>query len=318
MSDAEYFRSICRDSSHWVGLIRDLRSPKRHGETMRMLYQLETDGWGPLFPLHHLAELLQHGNEQKATQRLLTLRTARTLDTIRGLSEFGVGSVGDALGRGLCAVTNTRRANADEVVKKCQAGIVQPVSAEDICATCLPRLSDVRQRWSARAQRSREISMFSRAKILDQSKAPFNQNGKALSPEEVRAHLKALEPKLEEKLSVRRDPRASDAEVASAATQFVESLAASAGDIAQSAAPDDAMRPLRNLTQAGAAECRAVGALQVFMRFLHNVAIILLHGNALSVALSMLRQDKFPTWIVHRAVIRHRLILPKFNLSKVA
>lgn len=69
-------RLVALDTSHWNGVVQDANSSDR--DKRRRAHQfterLADSGWIPLFAFHHLAEMMQHDNEELVDRRLRFLR----------------------------------------------------------------------------------------------------------------------------------------------------------------------------------------------------------------------------------------------------
>ena len=69
-------RTVALDTSQWNGITQDMMSSDREKRRQagHFIVGLIAGGWIPVFAFHHLAELMQHADDDLADKRLMLLR----------------------------------------------------------------------------------------------------------------------------------------------------------------------------------------------------------------------------------------------------
>lgn len=297
---------VALDSSHWSNLTVDLRSGKHRDATLRRLKAFEANGGVFVFTFHHLMELIQHENEAECRGRLEALRSVSNLTTVVSAHGEGAGSIADVVGRELRAALNAPDSTAQDVLASVRSNVFEPTSGDAISAWFLPQFDAVRQEFLARPKRSREIAAISQAQTLDRSRDKLDLNAKGNSLPQAQRKFEAMRGQLAAELVSRRQDRSSETEAIANADAFVDDLLQDAPSLVQHATPWDGILAMAGLTRQDAEGMRTVGELTDLAHFRRLLSI---SGRSIGIsneAYVKARQDQFPTWLIHRAYLRHR------------
>lgn len=297
---------VALDSSHWSNLTRDLRSAKHRDATLRRLGAFEAAGGVFVFTFHHLTELVQHENEAECRGRLEALRSVSNLTTVVSAHGEGAGSIADVVGRELRAALHAPDTTSQTVLENVRSNVFEATSGEAIAAWFLPRFEAVRQDFLARPKRNREIAAISQAQTLDRSRDTLDLDAKGNPLPLAQEKFEAMRGRLAAELVSRRQDRSSEAEATANANAFVDDQLQGAPNLVQHANPWDGILAMAGLTRQDVEGMRTVGELTDLAHFRR-----LLRISARSIGISdeecvRARQDQFPTWIIHRAYLRHR------------
>ncbi|MDR3385438.1 MAG: hypothetical protein P4L92_00170 [Rudaea sp.] len=300
-------RFISLDTSHWVGLCRSLGDKASNPSAARALRKLSAEGWILAMSLHQVQELLAHKDERLAIARLSTLRHVLTMATIAGVDDNDMpGSVVDVQRLEIMAAIHHPTFDAQAVRQNARAAVFRVTTGDAVVEAIMPLAHVIREHTLARQARTRETASISQATVLDGSRMPFDLNGAARSSSGVAAHCDDLSERLAKELAERGDPRITDPR--GAAKEFVDSIAAHRQDIVGSAQPVAEILKIAGLTVEDVASFKNVGQIAELSHFRRNIGIASDGTGIAADELRHLSQERLPTWVVHRALLRHRAV----------
>jgi hypothetical protein len=300
-------RFFSLDTSHWVGLLISLGEKASRSAAIRRLRKLFEEGWLPAISFHQIQELLAHDDERVAISRLSALRHVPTLATIGEMDSDGApGSIVEVQRKEILAAVD-RPTDQAQAVRQCvRASVFRVTTGDAVVEAMMPVASFIREHTLATRARTRAISSISQATVLDQDNMPFHLNGVARSLPEIASHFAGLSVALANELAERGDHRLVNP--VDVAKEFVDDLTSHTPNIAGSDRPVVEILKLAGLTPEDVLSCKTVGQVTDLAHFRRNVEIATKNAGIAASAVRSLSQDRVPTWVVHRALQRHRAV----------
>jgi hypothetical protein len=300
-------RFFSLDTSHWDGLLKSLKEKTSRAAATRRLRNLSAEGWIPAISFHQIHELLAHDDERTAISRLSALRHVLTMATIGDMgSNDAPGSIVEVQRQEIIAAISRPTDDARAVRQGVRALVFRMTTGDAIVDAIMPIAHAIREHTLARQARTREIASISQATVLDQDNMPFDLNGVVRSLPNIAAHCASLKQGLAKELAERGDQRMGDP--TGVANEFVENMMVHTPDIAGSSQPVIEVLKLAGLTPEDVKSFETVGQVSDLAQFRRNIEIASKGTGISSDDLRGLSQDRLPTWVIHRALRRHRAV----------
>lgn len=312
MSEIAPAKFLSLDSSLLANLSRDYYSgnaTSRHHAREFVSLSLSA-GWTPLICWHQLEELIRHPDEEIAAQRVRFIRALPALAWISTASvPHDVGSICDILVCEVAVVVENRSAKLLEVREAVKQRLLCFGTGSEALKDWGDSWYALRSRLQEREARLREISSISQAQSLRsvESKSIRIFLGGEIRPvREAHARLDDLRATLAEELQRRGDPRMSNA--ADVAAEFMDEVLAEAAPLRDGGAdPIAAYLAMHGIDRA---ELNPQWTMRDLFELTHFRSQLRIAEENLRVPQGSLApivsQESIPSWIVQRAIRRHR------------
>lgn len=309
-------RYLCLDSSHWISLCASLSEKSSRAAALRRLREIASAGWILGLSFHQLMEILAFGNERRAIAELSALRYVGALAVVDGSDDSCLpGTVVDVQRRELEQVAAHPAAMAEEVRDRVRATCLRMTTGGAVLDAAMPDIHLFCDALAARREREREIASLSQNSALNFSGERFQLDGKVRDEKAIDVYFAALGERLAEELMKSGDVNLSDPN--RTAKDFVEGLAQLKRNILDSPRPIVELLKVAGLTLDDVSDIKTVGELGELAHFKKAIEASA-KGTQLSGAqLRSVRQTQLPTWLVHRAVLRHRQLKPRAEASNL-
>ena len=254
---------------------------------------------------HHMLELIQHGSEREASARLFAISKIPLLAVVAGEPErCSVGTVIEVQTRELAAALRKPLLAASGVAEVARGTMFELTTGEKLAAQFLDVFVAIRALALEHEKRTRATASLTQAVSLDQHRTPFRRDGLSNSPTQVYHNLLQLRGALSEELRTRGDQRIDNPDAVGAS--FVADLAQLVPTISSSPDAVAAILGTVGLRPEDVEGLTTVGEIAELTHFRKMVEVSAQYLNVPLVQLFQIDQNRVPSWIIQRALHRHR------------
>lgn len=227
-------RTVALDTSQWNGITQDMMSSDREKRRQagHFIVGLIAGGWIPVFAFHHLAELMQHADDDLVDKRLMLLRELPHAAWIRNSSGAGIpGDIRTIQGVEVEQAYLHPNAGCLEVRDFARTALVRFGSGQEAIPQSLTDWRVLREALNDMQEHARKVTAISRwratpdehTRLRDLVKFNWRQ------PAEVAAVLARQQELLAQEITERGDERIPDPQAL--ATEFMREVLSSAAAV---------------------------------------------------------------------------------------
>ncbi|KQZ73067.1 hypothetical protein ASE06_11570 [Sphingopyxis sp. Root214] len=307
--------AVAADTALLGNLVRDASSGDRtrRAEAVRVEKAMEAAGAVFLLSLHHLEELLSHGNDAVVIRRVAWLQARPVLASIACHVGPGPGSICDLLVTELCAIADDPSAPAAEARDRVVRDAIIFRSGADLLAGYEQFWPILREQFTARAQRSSAIAAVVQGTLPNVGKRKLKEflGGSLRRSGDMLGEFEKMKAALGSDIALRHDGNVADPEALAA--EFMHHVVAEASHLdpaSRNVVRDDLLR--RGLDPSDLDPERPMADIIDLLEFRSRVETI---AEYLPPDLSEFRHcatlDRLPSWRIERGLRRFRQSRPK-------